>query len=362
MPSNRSGIAIKEIDHTRNFQTINTIGLAGVAFLLFFGVNAILRENFLIAGVLFGSSVSGLFSILLMRYTQNYGYGSYGISITVAIIFAYLIASGGVENTGPLWCYSFFLIIMLLQGFKRGVMAFFGLLIIAIVLMFYPNLSFVSAEYSETFKIRFIASFIALGIMASIYEYLRWKSQIDYVAISHELELASRTDALTGLANRRAMQASLEVEQSLFFRHGHPFSIIMMDLDHFKQINDRYGHGKGDELLILIARLLSKEVRQQDLVCRWGGEEFLILLPQTNQEQSLIVAEKLRKAIEVIDLDVIGITDTVTASFGVECISTTRNISELLAESDRKLYEAKRHGRNQVFDPAGRICATGIVE
>ena len=362
MPSNRSGIAIKEIDQTRNFQTINIIGLAGVAFLLFFGINAILQENYFLAAVLFGSSVFGLFSILLMRSTRNYAYGTYGISIPVVVIFAYLIASGGVENTGPLWSYSLFLIIMLLQGFKKGVMAFFALLIIAIVLMFYPNLSFVSAEYTQAFKIRFIASFIALGIMASIYEYLRRKSQNEYVVISHELELASRTDALTGLANRRAMQASLEIEQSLFFRHGHPFSIIMMDLDHFKQINDKYGHGKGDELLILIARLLLKEVRQQDLVCRWGGEEFLVLLPQTNQEQSLIVAEKLRKAIEVIDLDVIGITDPVTASFGVECISATQNISELIAASDRNLYEAKRHGRNQVFDPAGRICAKGTVE
>lgn len=297
-----------------------------------------------------------------MRYTRNYGYGSYGISTIVAIIFAYLIASGGVENTGPLWCYSFFLIIMLLQGFKKGVMAFLGLLVVAIVLMFYPNLSFVSAEYSQTFKIRFIASLIALGIMASIYEYLRWKSQNDYVVISHELELASRTDALTGLANRRAMQASLEAEQSLFFRHGHPFSIIMMDLDHFKRINDRYGHGKGDELLILIARLLLKEVRQQDLVSRWGGEEFLMLLPQTNYAQSLVVAEKLRKAIEAVDLEVIGIADSVTASFGVECISATQNISALIAEADRNLYAAKRLGRNQVFDPAGRILATGTVE
>jgi len=362
VPLSRSRVSIKEIDQTRNFKTINMIGLAGVAFLLFFGVNAIFQENYLLAAVLFGSSVFGLFSILLMRSTRNYGYGSHGISIPVTIIFAYLIASGGVENTGPLWCYSLFLIIMLLQGFKKGVMAFFGLLIVATVLMFYPDLSFVSAEYTQTFKIRFIASFIALGIMASIYEYLRWKSQNDYVAISNELELASRTDALTGLANRRAMQESLEVEQSLFFRHGDPFSVITMDLDHFKRINDRYGHGKGDEVLILIARLLLKEVRQPDLVCRWGGEEFMVLLPQTNPEQSLVVAEKLRKAIEAVDLDVIGIADSVTASFGVECIATTRNISELIAESDRKLYEAKRHGRNQVFGPTGRIGAMGNVE
>ncbi len=128
------------------------IGLAGVAFLLFFGANAIFQENYLLAAVLFGSSAFGLFFHTSDAEYRNYGYGSYGISIPVIIVFAYLIASGGVENTGPLWCYSLFLIIMLLQGFKKGVMAFFGLLIVAIVLMFYPNLSFVSAEYSQTFK------------------------------------------------------------------------------------------------------------------------------------------------------------------------------------------------------------------
>ncbi len=346
---------ISKIDQERNFQTVNMIGLAGVVFLLFFGGNAILRDDYLIAGVLFGSAVMGLLSILVMRRTQNFSYGAYGISITVALVFTYLIASGGVQNSGPLWCHSLFLIIMLLQGFKKGLIAFFALLLVSIFLLFYPGLSFVTAEYSHNFKIRFIGSFLSLGVMASIYEYLRSKSQRDYVAISRELDQASRTDALTGLANRRALQACLEVEQSLYLRHGHPYSLIMMDLDHFKRINDKYGHGKGDELLISIARLLLKEVRQQDVVCRWGGEEFLILLPQTNQEQSLMVAEKLRQAIDQVDFDLLGIVEPVTASFGTECILNARNISELIAEADRKLYEAKRRGRNQVFDPTGQI-------
>ncbi|WP_052761098.1 GGDEF domain-containing protein [Sedimenticola thiotaurini] len=346
---------IRKIDQERNFQTINMIGLAGVIFLMFFGGNAIFRDNYFIAGVLFGSAFMGSLSILVMRRTQNFSYGSYGISITVALVFCYLIASGGVQNSGPLWCHSLFLVIMLLQGFKKGLIAFFILLVISTVLLFYPDLPFVTAEYSYSFKVRFIASFLSLGVMASIYEYLRSKSQSDYETISRELDQASRTDALTGLANRRAMQQCLEVEQSLYLRHGHPYSLIMMDLDYFKRINDKYGHGKGDEVLITVSRLLLKEVRQQDVVCRWGGEEFMILLPQTDQAQSLLVAEKLRQVIDQLALDALGIVDPVTASFGTECILNVRNTAELIAEADRKLYEAKRHGRNQVFDPTGRI-------
>lgn len=353
MPSGRSSSAIRDVDQARNYQTILMIGVSGAAFLLFFGVNAVLKANYLLAGVLFVGTLLGMFSIILMRKTGNDAYGSNGISLTVGLIFIYLVASGGVENTGPLWCHPLFLIIMLLQGFRRGLMAFSGLLGITAILLFYPDLPMVTGEYSRVFRVRFIGSFAALGIMASIYEYLRWRSQNDYVAISHELELASRTDALTGLANRRAFQARLETELNLYSRHGHPFSIIMIDLDYFKQMNDRYGHSKGDELLILVARLLLQEVRQQDLVCRWGGEEFLVLLSHTNQEQALIVAEKLRAAIAAVDLNVIGIASSMTASFGVSSISDSRNISELISEADRKLYAAKRSGRNQVSGATG---------
>lgn len=346
--SDRSNNALTEVDRARSYHTVRMLGMASVALLLLFGGNAIIREMYFLAAMLFGTAAIGVFSILLMQRTRDDAHGRNGITIGAVIVFSYLIVSGGVDNTGPLWCYPTALVITLLQGFRKGVIALLGLLIFSALVMFVPNLPLVTAEYTPTFKARFMASFIALGIMASIYEHLRGKSQHDYIAISRELERASRTDVLTALANRRAMNTSLEAAYGLYKRHGHLFSVVMIDLDFFKQVNDRHGHGVGDELLRLLGRILVDEVRQQDLVSRWGGEEFLILLPHASLEQSLTVAEKLRNAIAAMDTQAIGMDEPVTASLGVQCIGITRDLASLVTEADRNLYEAKQRGRNQV--------------
>jgi len=122
----------------------------------------------------------------------------------------------------------------------------------------------------------------------------------------------------------------------------------MADLDHFKLINDRYGHTVGDDLLVMMSHLFSSGVRRQDVVSRWGGEEFLILLPETRLDQAMLVAEKLRYAAETVDLSDLGVDDPISSSFGVQSISANENLYELIAEADRMLYEAKRRGRNQV--------------
>lgn len=368
MAVNELTSGVGSIDQSRNYLTILMVGLSGAAFLLVFGVNALVAEQYLLATVLIVNASIGVLSALWTWHTGNTLFGRHGISASVILVFIFLMATGGVADTGPLWCYSLLLIVVLLQGFRRGALALLLLLVIATWLMFYPVLPGVYASYSENFKIRFVASFITFGIMALIYEYLRWKSQLNYVAISKELELASSTDMLTGLLNRRALQAALEAEKSQFLRHSYPFSLIMLDLDRFKRINDRYGHATGDELLVRIAQLLKSEVRQQDLVSRWGGEEFLILLPQTNHPQAMVVAEKLRHAIESLDLTGIGVAGSITASFGVQCISGLDPAVDLVSATDRDLYQAKRQGRNRVVgrsfghvepDEAGRMIDEG---
>ena len=104
--------------------------------------------------------------------------------MAVVLVYAFLISSGGVDNTGPLWCYPLTMVIMLLQGFRKGVIAVLVLLVIALVLLFYPGIPFVSAEYSISFKIRFVGSFSALAVLSFIYEYMRWRSTETYVAMS----------------------------------------------------------------------------------------------------------------------------------------------------------------------------------
>lgn len=346
--SKASQNSIGDVVQNRGYQLIYLVGGFGSAFLLAFGVNALVGGHVFRATILLATALITLLSMLEMRYSRKLSHGAHGISIAVVLVFVYLIVSGGEDGTGPLWCYPLTLIMMLLQGFRRGVVALSGLLLLILVLFFVPDLPFAVADYSLTFKIRFVASFVALSIMVSIYEYLRCKSQLDYQSVSRDLAKASRTDMLTGLFNRREMQERLDEEYARYQRTGDAFSVIMLDLDFFKHINDKYGHMVGDELLKAVSGLLSEGVRKQDVVARWGGEEFLVLLPATRLEQAVQVAEKLRQSIDRLDLKNTGVCESITVSLGVQCVQESGGLGELLAQADRLLYEAKRRGRNQV--------------
>ncbi len=156
------------------------------------------------------------------------------------------------------------------------------------------------------------------------------------------IEAISVTDQLTGLYNRRHLDEKLEENRLLFERYATPFSIILIDLDHFKSVNDTYGHQKGDEVLIHIADILKTIARNTDIAGRWGGEEFLVVLPLTTQDEAMIVAEKIRSTIEAASF---GFPQT--ASLGVAHYENT--IQYTIKCADEALYSAKQNGRNKVF-------------
>lgn len=337
-----------ETEAKRSFRLNLLIGLAGAVFLFVFGINALLGQSYALAFNLLGMTGLGLVSLLIMKITGEPRYGAYGVSIIAAYACLYLVASGGTDNTGPLWCYPLIVIIMFLMGLKAGTVIATAVTISICLLLFIPDLSLVSAEYSNSFKIRFLSSFLALTIMAMIYENLRASSEAGYQEMSAQLHAASRTDMLTGIANRRAMQHMLDAEFARYKRHDGHFSILMADVDYFKLVNDRYGHAVGDDLLIEIARQFSSVLRKQDSPARWGGEEFLVLLPQTSAEQAHQVAEKLRQQVENIDSAKLGMQESTTVSIGISCISTVESIDDLIEQADQLLYQAKHLGRNRV--------------
>jgi two-component system cell cycle response regulator len=159
-------------------------------------------------------------------------------------------------------------------------------------------------------------------------------------------ELAAATDALTGLMNRRGGENALGHHVARSKRLKTAFSIIFVDIDHFKSINDKFGHSIGDQVLSAIARILSDNIRATDFGIRWGGEEFLVCLPDTDLKGAIIVAEKLRKTIQRVDMEVTGLS--ITASFGCAEVGEDE-ISIAIARADMNLYMAKTKGRNLVF-------------
>jgi diguanylate cyclase (GGDEF)-like protein len=167
---------------------------------------------------------------------------------------------------------------------------------------------------------------------------------------NQSLEAISATDALTGLHNRRRMLDALNAEVARHGRHGRSFSIVMVDVDHFKKYNDTYGHPAGDALLKTIGGILKSSLRTNDFAARYGGEEFLILLPDQDQKGAVEVAERIRQRIEAETEDRANKRKAVTASLGVATFPESgRTADPLLANADAALYRAKNSGRNRVL-------------
>ena len=167
----------------------------------------------------------------------------------------------------------------------------------------------------------------------------------ELVEKNRQLEVLSVTDKLTGLYNRRKLDELLDEELARTRRYAAPLSIIMLDIDHFKRVNDAHGHGVGDEVLVGVAQLLREHIREADALGRMGGEEFLVVCRHSNAADCMVVAAKLRQAVAAHDFPGVG---RVTASMGVAAGRPDDTAATLLARADAALYRAKGAGRNRV--------------
>ena len=174
----------------------------------------------------------------------------------------------------------------------------------------------------------------------------RTRTLLEFKAYLDVCEEAAFTDHLTGLANRRRFERQLEREVGRVLRFGHPFSLLMIDIDNFKNLNDTFGHDAGDDAIRRISRILREGTRGIDLAARVGGEEFAVLLVETSQVAGSEVAERLRMAIKGLETPSGA---RITASFGVaECPTDAQTASEIFKAADVALYQAKRNGRDRV--------------
>jgi len=164
-------------------------------------------------------------------------------------------------------------------------------------------------------------------------------------ALTKQLKELSVTDALTGAYNRHKLISVLEDEEKRVQRYGGYFTLIMFDIDHFKVLNDTYGHSFGDHVLVHIARIVKQTIRSSDMLFRYGGEEFIVFLPNTNLEAAVITAEKIRQVITEYEF---GHEHNVSASFGVTQYDRQSTIKDVLKKVDQLLYSAKDSGRNCV--------------
>ena len=163
-----------------------------------------------------------------------------------------------------------------------------------------------------------------------------------------EIHRLTITDGLTQIANKRYFTEFVEREIARAERHQRPLVLLMLDIDHFKKINDQHGHLTGDRILCGVAQLIAPEVRREELLARWGGEEFAVVLPETPIEGARQFGERIRQLVEEARFEYDGLTVQVTVSVGATTLAQCDTVESLIARTDALLYRAKEQGRNRV--------------
>jgi len=203
---------------------------------------------------------------------------------------------------------------------------------------------FVSEAKEERWE--YIISIAVFAALSLLYPLFLGKDLIErQEKLTEEIRSLSEIDHLTEMYNRRKITELFETEYARYKRYKYPLSIIIVDIDFFKKINDKYGHNQGDITLKEIASILKAELRESDHVGRWGGEEFLVICPETDIDGAYTLAEKLRKSISEYPFTNIGHR---TASFGVTTCSADCTFESMINRADKALYSAKSAGRNNV--------------
>jgi diguanylate cyclase (GGDEF)-like protein len=337
-----------ESEEARVSRLLTGLSLMAVLFLLGIGAKAWFADHQTHAWILWVFGVFVVGNMLVFAHTGNRAAQKGGLISIVGLLFGYLMITGGESNTGPLWFYVFPPLLFYLTDLKTGTAVLLFCVLVAMVVFQFPGLPFVTAEYSTDFKIRFFATLTFVSIFCFVLEASRLNARKELMDLARAHEHAAQTDELTGLSNRRDMQYRLNQEFSRYQRSGHHFSIALIDLDLFKRVNDDYGHDAGDQVLKDFSELTRSVIRQTDIAARWGGEEFLILLPDTSLLQALTLAERLRLE---VDRHPFSFGDTpipVTISAGICSIAKAGSVNELLKQADLHLYSAKKSGRNRI--------------
>jgi diguanylate cyclase (GGDEF)-like protein len=200
------------------------------------------------------------------------------------------------------------------------------------------------------YRYRMIMSALIVIIIIGLIFLLVQRARKIEKTMMKELESLSFIDHLTQLCNRRKLSEWIAEYHFFFERYGEAYSLIMADIDHFKEVNDTLGHPVGDKVLQEFAEILKKKTRQVDHVARWGGEEFMIVLPKTTFSQAMLIAESIRDEVDSHTFECVGHK---TASFGVVEVTADETLETLLERIDRALYKAKENGRNQVVGDEG---------
>lgn len=317
------------------------LGLTFVSGILFCFLN-LQRGNHPLAFAELGMSMYSAFIFVAVRRTQHLERWVLAYLLPFFITMMYALSTPRATTTVFAWVLLIPILAHLLTGRRQGLIISATFMSIAAVIFYLKN-----RDNPDLMAILPIAN---IGIMSfcilafsHIYEITREQSE-------KKLLKLAQTDPLTGLANRARLTDVFERERRRSLRQGTPLTVMILDLDHFKTVNDRFGHEMGDKALQHVSRILQKSLRRTDLAARLGGEEFVLLLTETSETQAKAAANKIRETIEHSPLMYSGETISLTISGGIaEYGAHGDSLQALIRQADRCLYHAKQTGRNQII-------------
>ncbi|WP_370979384.1 GGDEF domain-containing protein [Agaribacterium sp. ZY112] len=313
-------------------------------------------KNFITGPISLGFSLLGFAAAKMLAYAayrqfKKLDFFCYYLVTTGALLCLFLAAHGATDNSGLMWVAVFPSVLYNLLRVKIAA-CINTLLVFCVVYILFTSNPFYFATYAFYVKIGGTGALLLASAFTFFQARERELNAIAVNHLNHELHHIASTDELTGLANRRDMSLRLEFECKRVKRSNSDFALILCDIDYFKKINDSFGHSEGDKALQAFAKLLTSSFRDTDKVGRWGGEEFLVILPNTNLHEAISLADKVRKSICQASLLPNTPNRLVTMSAGISCSSQSHDMTELLGIADSNLYTAKNSGRNRVSPEA----------
>jgi len=335
------------VDLIRKIRLINVFCLIGVLFVLPISIRSFELGHYIIFSIDILAIIFFIASFVYLGRTSKFVFSAHVFVHALFLILLFFAYSGGVEGTGVVWIFIFPVVALSLYDLELGMVYSVVFTICLTGFLFYPRLG--AFDYPRELGFRIFCSYLIVTILAIVCEYYRRKSFNRMEELSRQLDIMSKHDDLTGLMNRRGIYDRLEHEQARMTRKKMSFSVILGDIDGFKKINDEFGHDAGDQVLRELPKVFSAHIRAQDIVARWGGEEFLFLLPETDFKGAYILGEKIRKAVQETIIIHSGRQIRITMSLGVEEISPGQSHESGIVSADRYLLKAKEEGRNRVL-------------
>ena len=264
---------------------------------------------------------------------------------------AYLFVYDNSASNQALFWFMFVPPLVVFSMSRRMAFCLFLIFLLALgSLLFLLPEHILAAHMSLGFRVRFMAFAVLIFCLFWFVEYIRSRADRSLIRALHRMRLCASTDPLTGIGNYRDFHNHLKWLQAQSERNGEPFSMALLDIDHFALINKVHGHYLGDELLRHVAMVINGALRETDRVFRWSGGKFAVIMPGVDLRDAGYVVERVRRHVEIVPLALEdGTTIKATVSVGVEAWSRVSTLDEVLSNADSRLYLAKKLGKNRVY-------------